>query len=107
MFSQLFTKSKKVSLTPDQLFFQNTLKSELNERLLLTDMNRKNWFGKETKLEKDKLVKENANLKRKIQEMEYEIKIWKEKMKNSNEREELFQENYRSRNRERVSTGKI
>ena len=70
-------------------------------------MNRKNWFGKETKLEKDKLVKENANLKRKIQEMEYEIKIWKEKMKNSNEREELFQENYRSRNRERVSTGKI
>ena len=70
-------------------------------------MNRKNWFGKETKLEKDKLVKENANLKRKIQEMEYEIKIWKEKMKNSNEREELFQENYRSKNRERVSTGKI
>ena len=65
-------------------------------------MNRKNWFGKETKLEKDKLEKENANLKRKIQEMEYEIKIWKEKMKNSNEREELFQENYRSRNRERV-----
>ena len=70
-------------------------------------MNRKNWFGKETKLEKDKLEKENANLKRKIQEMEYEIKIWKEKMKNSNEREELFQENYRSRNRERVSTGNI
>ena len=70
-------------------------------------MNRKNWFGKETKLEKDKLVKENANLKRKIQEMEYEIKIWKEKMKNSNEREELFQENYRSKNRERVSTGDI
>ena len=70
-------------------------------------MNRKNWFGKETKLEKDKLVKENANLKRKIQEMEYEIKIWKEKMKNSNEREELFQENYRSRNRERVSSDNI
>ena len=70
-------------------------------------MIRKNWFNKEKKQEKDRLEKENAGLKRKIEEMEYEIKIWKEKMKNSNEREVLFQENYRMKNGDRLSSGQL